>query len=497
MPRCAVLDGKLQENAILITGADQKINWVDPAFEALAGLPLSELRGQLLGSVLTPLIKADSLSRIQSAVDSDRAFACESFNRRDDGTAYWIECEISPMAKEDGAQTGFAVTLRETTDRRLNEISQKIEADILQMVVKRAPTQEILNSLCLLFEAVYPKAVCSIMIRDDDADGLKIRAAPTLPPDIADLLNGLVPGPTAGSCGTAVYRGEPVLIYDVSEDPTWADLQHVVEASGLCSCWSHPVILGDKGIVGSFAISSLENRRPNKAEVRLLQLGAYLAGFALQQEWELNRRNQSEVRFRDFAEAAMDWFWETDADNRLTYVSGQIESFTDLSKDQIIGSDRMELIAQIADKDSYDLAKRQVRDQMPFKDVEYQTTDKKRWVRVSGRPIYHKDGSFAGYRGTGRDVTGMRAAQAEVEKSERLMRCLTAAAIGQSRTLDQVMNEILRIGRQEMKFGVGAVALVDGTQFSLRAVQGASLASGMETGALSDLANSACGRIFA
>ena len=230
--------------------------------------------------------------------------------------------------------------------------------------------------------------------------------------------------------------------------------------------------------------------------VWLLQLGAYLAGFALQQEWELNRRNLSEIRFRDFAEAAMDWFWETDVDNRLTYVSGQIESFTDLPKEQILGANRMELLAQIADKDSYDLAKRQVRDQMPFKDVEYQTTDKKRWVRVSGRPIYHEDGSFAGYRGTGRDVTGMRAAQAEVEKSERLMRCLTAAAVGQSRTLDQVMNEILRIGRQEMRFDVGAVALVDGTQFSLRAVQGASVVSGMETGAIADLAGSACSRVF-
>jgi len=284
VPRCAVLDGKPQENAVLITGADQKINWVDPACEVLLGLSLGELRGQLLGSVLAPLIKPDSLSRIQSAVDNNRAFACESFNRRGDGTAYWIECEISPMAEEDDAQTGFAVTLRETTDRRLNELSRKIEADILQMVVNRAPTQEILNALCLLFEAVYPKAICSIMMRDDDADGLKVRAAPTIPPEIADLLSGLVPGPAAGSCGTAVYRGEPVLVYDVTDDPTWAELQHVVEASGLCSCWSHPVILGDKGIVGSFAISSLENRRPNKAEVRLLQLGAYLAGFALQQE---------------------------------------------------------------------------------------------------------------------------------------------------------------------------------------------------------------------
>ena len=80
---------------------------------------------------------------------------------------------------------------------------------------------QILDSLCLLVEEQASGVLASILLLDGDR--LRHGAAPSLPKAYADALDGIPVGPSAGSCGTAAYRREQVIVEDIATDPLWAD----------------------------------------------------------------------------------------------------------------------------------------------------------------------------------------------------------------------------------------------------------------------------------
>ncbi len=126
---------------------------------------------------------------------------------------------------------------------------------------------------------------------------------------------------------------------------------------------------------------------------------------------------RSEQRMRDFAESASDWFWETDADHCFTFVSGRFYAATGLAPTDIIGKRRSEL--PIMDDpatgvDPWSALEAALAAQRPFRNVEYglrAANGVRRYVRVSGKPVFSECGRFLGYRGVGTDVTETRLAQ--------------------------------------------------------------------------------------
>jgi GAF domain-containing protein len=104
------------------------------------------------------------------------------------------------------------------------------------MVAKGDSLAEILDSLCLLVEKQADGVLASILVLDDDR--LRHGGAPSLPKAYTDAINGIVIGPRAGSCGTAAYRGEPVIVEDIATDPLWVDYRDLALPHSLCACWS-------------------------------------------------------------------------------------------------------------------------------------------------------------------------------------------------------------------------------------------------------------------
>src|SRR6266496_5354049 len=97
---------------------------------------------------------------------------------------------------------------------------------ILEMVANNAPLEEVLTSLVLLIESQFDEMLCSIMLLDEDGQHIHHGAAPNLPDAYRKAIDGQEIGPRAGSCGTAMFRGEPVIVTDVLEDPLWEDFRH-------------------------------------------------------------------------------------------------------------------------------------------------------------------------------------------------------------------------------------------------------------------------------
>ncbi|WP_348640438.1 GAF domain-containing protein, partial [Mesorhizobium sp. M2E.F.Ca.ET.166.01.1.1] len=82
----------------------------------------------------------------------------------------------------------------------------------------------------------------SVLLLDKDGSHLRHGGAPSLAKDYTTAVDGIAIGPKVGSCGTAVYRREPVIVSDIMQDPLWEDYRHVVAPFGYRSCWSTPIL---------------------------------------------------------------------------------------------------------------------------------------------------------------------------------------------------------------------------------------------------------------
>jgi len=100
----------------------------------------------------------------------------------------------------------------------------------------------ILDALCRLVEEVATGCLSSILLLDPNANCLRHGAAPSLPIPYTKAIDGAVIGPAVGSCGTAAYRAEPVIVSDIATDVLWADYRELAMAHGLRACWSTPIL---------------------------------------------------------------------------------------------------------------------------------------------------------------------------------------------------------------------------------------------------------------
>jgi PAS domain S-box-containing protein len=122
---------------------------------------------------------------------------------------------------------------------------------------------------------------------------------------------------------------------------------------------------------------------------------------------EANRRLQaSEARFRDYAETASDWYWETDTEHRFSYISDNIRQFG-VDPAARIGARRIDNALDGADAEKWRAHAANLARHAPFSDFVYRFSveDGGRYASVSGKPLFNEAGRFVGYRGSGRDVT--------------------------------------------------------------------------------------------
>ncbi|HEV2548337.1 MAG TPA: ATP-binding protein [Stellaceae bacterium] len=127
------------------------------------------------------------------------------------------------------------------------------------------------------------------------------------------------------------------------------------------------------------------------------------------------RLAESEERFRDYAQAASDWFWETDQNGRLVYLSGRHNAPAP-DGDPRLGKTVIEAAGGDPDDPAWRAHLDDLAAQRPFRNFSFRRVladGSIRYFAVSGTPVYDALGRFSGYRGTGRDIT----AETEVHRN--------------------------------------------------------------------------------
>src|SRR5262249_37503825 len=218
--------------------------------------------------------------------DRDAYLAAEQ-RRKERGEAYTLEYRIThPVTGELRwmQETGWSVPLldgdRSFLDSYIIDITDRKRAEsllagqnrVLEMIARGVPLEDTLDALVRFIEGASAGMLGSILLLDEEGLHLRHGAAPSLPPAYVRAIDGVTIGPQVGSCGTAAYRREAVIVADTQEDPLWADYRDLARTHGLRSCWS-TLIFSDQGrVLGTFAMYYRTVRRPTAAELKLIDI---------------------------------------------------------------------------------------------------------------------------------------------------------------------------------------------------------------------------------
>jgi PAS domain S-box-containing protein len=187
------------------------------------------------------------------------------------------------------------------------------------------------------------------------------------------------------------------------------------------------------------------------------------------------RVRESHARYHDVIRSASDWVWEVDSEQKITFVSDHIVDLLGLPPSRLRGQ-RLVEIGRFLDINGEpaatpDAMPEAMRRHTPFRDELFELCDGEGHVRhlhLSGVPVFDPEaGSFAGYRGTGADITTRYAGERKAMKAQRELKQAFEEisrknaeldhAVEQARTADKAKSQFLAQMSHELRTPLNAI----------------------------------------
>jgi PAS domain S-box-containing protein len=238
--------------------------------------------------------------------------------RRFDGVYRWFLFRAEPLFDETGNIIKWYGTNTDIDDRKWAEAVLGAEKKILELITGNSSLATILEALCRLVEELFSGSLCAILFLDADGQRLRKGVAPSFPPDFIAAVDGIKIGPRVGSCGTAAYRKETVIVSNINTDPLWAGYRELALTYGLQAGWSTPILSAQGTVLGTFGIYSREPRSPTPQERKLIEQFGHVASVAIEHTRAQESLRRSEAKYRDLIDVSPDAIYIIDTD--LTYV---------------------------------------------------------------------------------------------------------------------------------------------------------------------------------
>ena len=292
----AALDG------MIMIDPQEEITFWNPAAERIFGYSHSEALGKKLHTLILPQrYRDDHLAGFarfcENGVGTVLGKRLELSACCKDGKEISVEMSVAGIALADGYH---AVSfIKDITIQKRMEMRDHNRLRIMEHINTEKPLLSILDLIVKALEMEDPEALCSILLLSDDGSHLLLGAAPSLPDFYNQAINGMQIGDGVGSCGTAVFRKERVIVEDILNHPYWERARKLVAKTELRSCWSEPVIATDGSILGTFAIYHRYPCAPEEHDVEYIHHAAHLVSIAIG-----HKRAENDRFARKGAEAA-------------------------------------------------------------------------------------------------------------------------------------------------------------------------------------------------
>src|SRR3989442_109275 len=274
-----------------------------------------------------------------------------------------------------------------------------------------------------------------VCLMDPDGKQLLPAAGPRVPGAFMTAITPWRIGPNRGSCGTAAFTKQRVIIPDISGDPRWPDEARALAlSSGFCAAWSDPLISKDREVLGTLCVSYSEPRAPNNRDLELIEAASNIACIAIERERSrlaltkaLDEIRRSEGELRKVIDgipgfiATMSPAGEVELVNQRTleYLGTTLEEIRDWPG--VLHDDDRELSVNtwrrsIETGESYDIEHRLRRADGVY-----------RWFHVRGLPARDAQGGVVRWYVLVTDVDDRKRAEEKLRRDEQELRRMTDA----------------------------------------------------------------------
>ena len=240
----------------------------------------------------------------------------------------WLDITAYPNDK------GLSSIVKVINEEKRVEQLFALEKEALERNTKILATADsIVEFLISGLQEIHPEMICSLLHVKNNA--LYNWFAPDLPKEYCNLIEGFPIGINQGSCGTAAFLKEPIIVDDLCNSPIWEKYKQIAEPFGFKACWSLPLLNKEKEVFATFGIYYKATKKPTLAEMNSVEkVRNLLTNIIINKQAEEQIRISKE-RYDIVAMATNDAIWDCDLKTREVIWNNGITSIFGFTKQSV------------------------------------------------------------------------------------------------------------------------------------------------------------------
>jgi PAS domain S-box-containing protein len=321
---------------IAIVTEEGLIKYLSPNFSNATPIPLEEFIGKNAFLQVHPDDLTFYQQEFTSTLSEQKVKSSPHRVLYADGSYRWYESIFTNLINDPSIQ-GIVINSRDITDSYIANRMEQLERNILEKnALPNSNLRDIATDYIRGIESLHVGMICSLLSVQNSC--VYNIASPSLHLDYINLINGLEIGENRGSCGTAAYTKQPVIVTDIETDIRWADFKTIVQPYGYKACWSMPIIDSNNEVIATFAVYYKESKEPNSQELLTINRSVQILRVIIENYRRLEDINKANERFKLAAKATLNVIWDWDVlTDKMFWSNGILDYFgyypDDLSND--------------------------------------------------------------------------------------------------------------------------------------------------------------------
>lgn len=338
-----------------------------------------------------------------------------------------VKIENTPLFDDKNEIEYIIQTIVDYTETKYLIELETLEREILEIKASgRRDIKDVFKSYLFGIEQLHPGMICSILqVTNNRVYDL---ASPSLPHEYLELISGLEIGENEGSCGTAAFTKETVIVNDIDTDFRWNKYRDIANQFKLKACWSTPIIDSSGNVIATFANYYRECKTPNAKEEITIKRAGQLIQIILEGFLKGKLIKESEKRFKSLVHNMEVGVLLQDSEAEILLCNPKALELLGLTEDQLLGKTSFDSDWNVIHEDGSDFfgdthpVPQAIATKQAVHDVimgVYRPRSKDRvWLMVDAEPELSEVGNVINVVCTFIDITKRKLAEEEIKNSK-------------------------------------------------------------------------------